>query len=438
MKCRRDPSRFNSVILGRDGADPLGNRGYWSRQREIARSVVDYPITLAPTGNAVGKSHCAAGIIHWFAVEHPGSKVVVTAPSQTQLEEVLWKEVESAYSNSRVPLGGRILKDPLKIEFGNGWDILAYSTTKVERFSGHHKEDLLAVVDEASGVADEIFEAIGSLNPSRELYLGNPLRPDGTFYERCIAAPSNPLANLIQVSSLESPHIELERSPWGLADATWLFKNRNDYGEGTLWWTTHVLGLFPDSGMDTVLPWSWLQLAAQTIHRPAGERRLAIDLAEGKGGDKSVVAAKDENGLLALKWSTTWSFEATATQAATVCQRFSIPGHNVSWDVGGIGADFANRLEAVGIVGARPYRGGNETGKKFFNLRSAAAWKLRQRLDPKRLVITDGGVAVPQVPFRDPSGVARRHAPGATGLAVFERRTGPRVPRDQRGLREAA
>lgn len=391
--CRNDHDAFNSVILGRGG--------YWSRQREICRSVRDFDTTLVPTGNGVGKSYVDAGILHSFLYSNPGCMVVATAPSQTQLEEVLWKEVERAWRNSRIPLGGRLLKDPLKVDLGGGWEALAYSTSKVERFSGHHNADLLALIDEASGVANEIYEAIDSLNPSRKLMTGNPLRPDGVFYDRCMAAQDgkNPLANVIQISSLESPHIHLDRSPWGLASRLWLENSRNDYGEGSLWWVCHVLGLFPDSGADTVLPWSWLQLAGETIHVRRGNPRMAIDLAEGNAGAKSVIAVGDDGGLLSLKWSNTWTFEATAGQAALMVQRWGVEPHNVSFDVGGIGADFAQRLITAGIVGARPYRGGAEGGKKFGNLRSAAAWRFRQRLDTKRQVMTPGGVWIPQQPY---------------------------------------
>ncbi|MBV8313337.1 MAG: hypothetical protein JOZ53_00105, partial [Planctomycetaceae bacterium] len=101
VACRDDPARFNATVLGR-GA-------YWHRQREICRSVVDRPVTLVPSGNGVGKSYVAAGLLHWFLIAYPGSLVVATAPSQVQLEEVLWKEVERAYRGSRIPLGGRLL-----------------------------------------------------------------------------------------------------------------------------------------------------------------------------------------------------------------------------------------------------------------------------------------------------------------------------------------
>lgn len=390
--CRDDPARFNATILRRGS--------YWSKQREICRSVVAHPVTLVPTGNAVGKTYVDAGLILWFLYTVPGCLVLATAPTQVQLEEVLWKEVERAHRHASLPVEARVLRSPLKIDLGGGWQALAYSTTQVERFSGHHAADLLAIVDEASGVEDAIYEAIASLNPSREVLTGNPLRPDGVFYDRCAAAAKNPLANLIQVSSLESPHIELERSPWGLADRTWLEKMRADYGEGSLWWTCHVLGLFPDSGVDAVIPASWLDRAAEATHWPAGPRRIAIDLAEGRGGDRSVVLVRDDNGLVDLWSSTRADFQATATRVSLMAQRWSVEDHHVSFDVSGIGADFANRLQALGIRGARPFRGGNAGGHKFANLRSAAAWRLRQRLDPERRPLgLDGRPGPAPVPF---------------------------------------
>ena len=210
---------------------------------------------------------------------------------------------------------------------------------------------------------------------------------------------------MIAISSLESPHIRMERSPWGLADRTWLEKQRSDYGEGSLWWTCHVLGLFPDSGTDSVIPISWLEAATMDEGEPVrrrGATRMAIDLATGGGGDRTVILVRDDDNLLACWHSRTSSFEATATQAALMAQRWDVPPGSISWDVEGIGADFANRLEAVGIRGARAYRGGDDGGRKFFNLRAAAAWALRRRLDPKRMLIFEQGGQVPQPPFRIP------------------------------------
>lgn len=389
-----DPTRYNYYVLERGP--------YWWRQRQVARSVLRYPTTLVPSGNAVGKSYLCAGIVHWFLDEHPNSLVITTAPTQVQLAEVLWREIGRTHANARLP--GKLLKSPLKIDRGGGWQALGYSTTSTERLSGHHAPDLLAVIDESSGVAPEIVEAIDSLNPSRLLMIGNPLRPDGPFYERCMRAKEQPsdLVNLIQIPSLESPDIKLKRSPRGLADATWLAKAKNDYGEGSLWWTTHVKGEFPDAGEDTLISRLWLDRAENAEHTPRGHNRLAIDLGEGKGGDKSVLLVRDDNGVRHMESSANWGFSVVASKAAILCQRFNIAPHRVTYDAQGIGADFGNRLESVGLKGCQPYRGGLGGNKGFGNLRTAAAWRLRQRLDPGRRV-TVGKVEIDQAPFAIPA-----------------------------------
>lgn len=428
--CRADPARFNETILSRPA--------YWSRQEEICESVVAFRETDVVAGNSVGKSFVDAGLLIWFLLSFPGSMVLCTAPSQTQLEEVLWKQVERAYNGARVPIGGRMLKDPLKLDLGDGWEALAYSTTRTERLSGHHRGAMLVIVDEASGVETPIFEALDSCNPSRLLLTGNPLRPDGVFYERCASAEAakgkpDRLANLIRIPSTESPDIDLERSPRGLADATWLRKSANDYGEDSLWWKSHVLALFPDQASDQVISRAWLDLAAAAAHVPSGPRRIAIDLGEGNGGDRSVVLCRDDNGMLDLRHSPNWSFERTAKEAADCARKHKVDPRRVSFDAGGPGADFANRLEAAGVHGARAYRGGNTgaTDGKYANLRTAAAWLMRQRLDPRHKIQTAAGdwITRPQFSIRPdwasllrPELQALRYSQDARGRIELERK----------------
>jgi hypothetical protein len=392
-ECHGDFDLFNSAVLGRPP--------YWQGQIDICDSVRDYRTTLVKAGNLVGKTFALAGILLAWEYTRGQAITISTAPSQTQLEEVLWKEVRSAWKESLIPLAGRLLAQPQKLEIGDKHFALGYSTTKTERLSGHHTDNLLAIVDEGSGIEPQIYEALDSLNAQRVLIVGNPLRSDGVFYERCQAAAGNPLTNLLRIPSTDSPDIHLERSRRGLADKTWLDAARNDYGEGSLWWKTHVLAEFPDSSIESVIPGSWLDLAARTIHRPAGLPRIAIDLAKGTGGDRSVVLCRDDNGVREIQHSRTWSLETTATQAALMAQRHGVPGYRVSFDSGGLGTDFRNRLDAVGLTGSHAYLGDMPGGTKCFNLRAAAAWALRQRLDPNRMqpASANGAVMVPQIPF---------------------------------------
>lgn len=377
LACRDDLSRANETLLCREP--------YWSKQEEICRSVIDYPVTAAPSGNGVGKSYVGAGIVEAFSLTRPGSRVVVAAPTTSQLAGVLWAEIESARTRAAkrgIPLGGRM--SGLTIDRGDGWTIEGFGQGSVEAKSGRHAGELLAVIDEASGVKPQVLEAIDSLNPSRRLYLGNPLRPDGKFYEVCERSAGNPHVNVIRIPSTLSPDIGLERSERGMADRTWLELCRHEYGEDSIWWKSHVLAIFPGEDAELLLPPSWLELAAAAIHARAGRVRLGVDIAKGTERDDSMIVARDDTGVIGAWWSNRWGLGQLADQVALRAAELGVEGPSITYDATAIGTDFANRLAAKGLHGCKDYMGARSGGEKYSNLAAASGWALRRRLDPQR------------------------------------------------------
>lgn len=418
-RCRADPSRFNDTVLCRSP--------YWRRQKEVCRSVVEFPVTCAVAGNGVGKSRVASGIVPWFAVMHPGCRVVIAAPTNAQLAGVLWGEVTGAFASAEragFPLGGR--REGLSIDFGDGWLIEGWGQGSVESKSGRHAPDLLAVVDEASGCKPSVLEAIDSLNPSRYLFLGNPLRPEGKFFEVASRA-GDPNVNVITIPSLESPHIGLSRSPWGLADRTWLELMRAEYGEESLWWQSHVLARFPGELTQTLLPAAWLNEAALIVHKRAGPVRLGVDIGLGKGGgDDSSIVGRDDNGVLFEDASNRWTLEQLCARVSHWKREHGVRPEHITFDATGIGADLDNRLRAAGIAGAKGYMGSHSGGDRHANLRSACGWAVRRRLDAHRATRrSDAGdsrpgrpatLYAPQVPFHLPGHLLQRHRAELQGL----------------------
>jgi hypothetical protein len=335
---------------------------------------------------------------------------------------VLWTAIKSAYAsaerNGRF-LGGRF--DGLTLSFGDDWLIEGWGQGSVESKSGRHSGDLLALVDEASGVGKGIYEAIDSLNPSRRVYLGNPLRPEGTFFETCERPRSH--VNVITIPSLESPHIHLARSPWGMADATWLATSREEYGEDSLWWQSHVLARFPNELSSTLLPAAWLNAAALLIHVRSGPVRLGVDIALGNEGDDSCIAARDDTGVIAAWASNRWTIEQLADQVKLRMREYGVRGDHIVYDATGVGADFGNRLKGLEILGAKDFMGSRSGGEKFARLRSAAGWLLRRRFDPGRKIGTggsgfdlSGAIYVPQRPFALPASLLQRYRAELQGL----------------------
>ena len=181
LRSKNDPSYFNDVILQRG---PM-----WSAQKEWSEAVVAYRQVCIESGNMTGKGWWIAGLILWYLWTRKESLVYVTGPGQTSLGAVLWKEVRRAVEGSRFWRAGLlpavvspgIKASPATVVVRPGWQALGFSTTSVERASGHHAKSLLVVCEEASGIEQGTWDAIESLGYERLVAIGNPIRADGHF-----------------------------------------------------------------------------------------------------------------------------------------------------------------------------------------------------------------------------------------------------------------
>jgi len=415
-RARNDPHYFNNVFLGRPP--------YWSRQVEICRSIVDYRVTVVYSGNAIGKDYVVGGVVPWWLYTRKNSLCIVTGPTQTVLGSVTWKEIRRAIDGCRLPFRPRISSgikaSPALVEIRPGWQALGYSTTSVERASGQHARDLLVVVEEASGVEDEIWDALESLNYTRLLVIGNPIRAEGRFVDlirqadtdRAEGVPPAKAVNSIRIPSTESPHANLEKSPYGLADQTWLDACYRRYGRDSLWVHSHINAKIPDLSSDQLIPSEWLDYAT-SVQRPPlppnhpvhRTRRVAVDLGEGVGRDCTAILVRDDHGLLELVSGSALALADAASEVARLSVRYTVPAERISYDKLGIGRDFRNHLARHGLGDAIPYAGSGRPRdpKAFTNLRSEAAWRLRRRLNPDWLTDPQWTQSARQAPFHIPA-----------------------------------
>ena len=407
-KCRNDPHRFNEVFLSRKR--PSGERmrpSYWQRQREICDALVKYRTTVVYTGNMTGKDYLVGGLIPWWLCTRDNSLVIVTGPTQTVLGSITWKEVRRALAASawlapRISSG--ITTSPALVEVKSGHHALGYSTTSVERASGQHARHLLVIVEEASGVEDEIWDAIESLGYSRLLAIGNPIRAEGRFVELIRQAesdardgiPPHLATKAIQIPSTDSPHANWDKSPYGLADRTWLEASYRRYRRDSLWVRSHIEARIPEVTADQLIPESWLDYAASQSRPPKtfepghpvhATRRLAVDLGEGVGRDSSCVLVRDDLGILECVVGNAIGLPEAAAIMKHRGDFYHIPPARMSYDKLGIGKGMPNQLARYGLENAVAYAGEASPSDKhgFTNLRSEAAWKLRQRLDPQHV-----------------------------------------------------
>jgi len=144
--------------------------------------------TSIRSGQGCGKSCGAAMAILWFLVCFRNSLIHCTAPTEKQLNTVLWGELEKMIRNSpflRQFLEWRATRICVRGESVN-WSAIACTARNVEAIQGKHRTDMLVVVDEASGVEDKFLDALlGGMSEPHNLALmiSNPTIPYGIFYE---------------------------------------------------------------------------------------------------------------------------------------------------------------------------------------------------------------------------------------------------------------
>ena len=115
---------------------------------------------------------------------HEEALVITTAPSERQVKNTLWREIREIWERNKDLIGGKL--NQTSLELSNKRFAYGFSTNTPERFQGFHSENVLIIVDEASGVREFVYEAILGLMTSRNakiLLIGNPSSLAGTFYD---------------------------------------------------------------------------------------------------------------------------------------------------------------------------------------------------------------------------------------------------------------
>lgn len=113
-------------------------------QMKALEHIRDSPRVAVKSGQGVGKTGVEACVLIWFLVCFPYSRVVATAPTKQQLNDVLWSEVAKWMNNS--PLLPMLLKWTKTYIYMKGyekrWFAVARTATKPENMQGFHEYNI--------------------------------------------------------------------------------------------------------------------------------------------------------------------------------------------------------------------------------------------------------------------------------------------------------
>lgn len=257
-------------------------------QKQAMRDLAHNPKEAIKSGQGVGKTALEAAIFLWFLVCFPYPRIVATAPTKQQLHDVLWSEISKWMSKS--DLLSMLLKWTKTYVYMIGnekrWFGVARTATKPENMQGFHEDNMLFIVDEASGVADPIMEAIvGTLSGANNklLMCGNPTRTAGTFYDAFTSDRDMYVCHT--VSSLDSKRTSKEN----------IESLIRKYGKNSNVVKVRVYGEFPDQEDDVFIPLAWLDGSINTEMEEETAKALGeyIDDKGNKHTDRSGVQTID-------------------------------------------------------------------------------------------------------------------------------------------------
>jgi len=262
-------------------------------QRDMLMDLARSPKVTVKSGHGIGKTATEANAVLWFLSCFPYARVVATAPTAQQLNDVLWAELNKWIGKS--PLLQTILHWTKTYVFVDGferrWFAVAKTASKPENMQGFHEDNMLFIVDEASGVSDEIMEAVLATlsgGNNKLLMCGNPTRTTGTFYDSF--HKDRALYKAHTVSSLDSKRTNKENIE--------MFKRK--YGEFSNVYKVRVLGEFPTQEDDVFIP---LPLIEQSINTELDPEqidgiRLGVDVA--RYGDDETVIVQNVGGAISI------------------------------------------------------------------------------------------------------------------------------------------
>lgn len=376
-------------------------------QADVMMGIAESDKVSVRSGQGVGKTGLEAAIVIWYLCTRPFPKVIATAPSMNQLYDVLWAEISKWLSTSKVKnlLEWTKTKVYMKGESERWW-ATARTAVRPENMQGFHEDYMLFVVDEASGIADPIMEAIlGTLSgyENKLLMCGNPTRTAGTFYDSHNS--DRDLYRTYKVSSMDSSRTSKE-------NIAMLLKK---YGKDSDVARVRVFGEFPKGESDSLISLEVAERAVESIVSIDNSYtlHLGVDVAR-YGDDKTIIAPRIGGRVLKLQ---DYSKKDTMETAGNVLRtakalKDKYPQVNkviIKIDDDGLGAGVTDRLREVnrqqklGYIIIPVKNGAKAKEDDKYNKKITEMWDLmRERLDQNFSNFLQGEEDIIEIP-NDPT-----------------------------------
>lgn len=354
---QEDPVFYIEDVLGDELVD---------YQETVVEAVRDNAVVAVRSCHAIGKSFISSRILVTFLQTHPMSVAWSTAPTGRQVYNILWREINACVKGAKFPLGGEILKQ--RYELDDKWFGFGFATDTPEAFQGIHAEsgDILGIIDEGSGVADQIFQAseatLTSAN-AKLLVVGNANKRTGAFYKMF----STPGVKKIKITCFDTPNFKIngikntddlikfaeekgienaEISHPYLITPQWVYRILLSYGRTSTNYRVRCLAEFPTSDEDTLITIDMIEGAFHREVTPEedDEEVIACDPAR-FGSDRTAIL--ERKGFKVSNKKTFQGQRTTRISGYLIARKRENPRLVVKIDPIGIGAGVVDEVMEV-------------------------------------------------------------------------------------------
>jgi hypothetical protein len=376
QRYKKKPALFVQEVLG---VEPL------SYQAEFLDAIASGERKISVrSGHGTGKSTAASWAMLWYFLMHYPNKVVVTAPTSSQLFDALFAELKRWINELPEGLQSILNVKSDRVEHMSAASEMFISarTSRAETpeaLAGVHSEHVMLVVDEASGVPEQVFEAAaGSMSghSATTIMLSNPTRSSGTFFESQTRLSDSWWTR--RWSCVDSPLVSDE----------FVQEMRERYGEESNAYRIRVLGEFPLADDDTIIPYHLVENATHRdvqIDEESTSVVWGLDVAR-FGTDKTALCKRQ--GPVVSEIMAWQGLDLMQTVGRVVAEYEALPPSRqpkqILVDSIGVGSGVVDRLRELGL----PVRGVNvaespSMGDTYLNLRSELWFKTKGWLEDR-------------------------------------------------------
>jgi hypothetical protein len=352
-------------------------------QAKIALDVADGHREISVVSSVgCGKTRGAALIALWFVCTRNPAKVILTAPGAPQLHDSLLPELKTLFNCLPDIIRRQFDVQSDRIQSNERPDAVfisarTASAEKPEIMQGVHAENILLIVDEASGVRDEtLLPAMGIMSSPDAcmVLISNPTRLLGFF------ADSHRKVGF--ADRFRHHHMNYLNSPRVSHDYVDMIRAR--YGEESNEFRVRCLGLFPTGDVDAFIALESVEaaMARDSTPPPSHERVWALDVARQGDDDCALVERIGQHVEILDVWHGN-DLMLTASKVAVryTTMHATLKPSVVVVDSIGIGAGVVDRLRALDI----PVRGINvgespSVEGRYYNLRAELWDRVKQGL----------------------------------------------------------